>query len=345
MVYLYEQFGLGYIRHLAHNDHDGLAAVQSSLRATGQDRSIDQVFADWIIANLLDDPYVGGGRYFYQTLDLPLRAAALPINVSGSPHPATVNQYGADYYRVRRPGLYRLAFDGSDTVTVNGIEPVSEHWMWWSNNYSNSAARLTGAFDLAGLETATLVFSAWWDIELEYDWFQVLVSSNGGRDWELVGGDRSASLGMSAPGIYYSGQSRGWVEERVDLSAYVNEQVLVRFEYLTDASRSLGGLALDDIQIVELGYLDDAERDDSVWNPEGFLRVPALLTQNWTVAVVEHGDAGPARVMRLPLDTLHRGQTVFAVPEAGRTTIVVGAMAPFTLELAHYDLSVERLTP
>jgi immune inhibitor A len=345
MVYLYERFGLEFIRALAASDYDGLASVQRVLEQTGQGASVDDVFGDWILANGLDDPYVGDGRYYYQTLDLPNPIQPLPVALAdgNARHTDTVNQYGADYLSLSKPGTYQLTFGGSTRATVIGAKPHSMNWMWWSYNGASSAARLTGQFDLRDLKTATLAFSAWWNMEEEYDWFQVLVSDDGAKSWKIVGGPQAKPKSDTTPGMYYSGRSNAWVNERIDLSAYAGKTVLVRFEYLTDSSRTLSGVALDDLGIVELGILDDVESTASAWTPEGFLRIPNTVPQHWSVAVIEQTPGQPATVQPVTLGDLSTGRAAFTVPDGGSATLVIGAMAPFTTAPARYKIAVQRV--
>lgn len=344
MVYLYERFGLDFMRTLVKSDYDGLASIQRTLDAVYPGMSVDQVFEDWILANDLDNPYVGSGHYYYQSLDLPNPIEPQPLTlVKGAVvHTSTLSQYGSRYLSVSDPGHYKLSFDGSDATPLMGAAPRSGSWMWWSYNNSSSAARLTGAFDLSGLKTATLAFSAWWNIEEDYDWFQVLVSADGGKTWQIVGGPHAKQNGENAPGLYYSGRSNTWIDERIDLSAYAGQSVLVRFEYLTDTSQAQAGVVLDDLGIVELGPLDNVESAASVWKPDGFLRVPATVPQHWALAVVVRAPDQQPTVQVVALDDLNTGRAAFTVPEGGSATIVIGAMAPFTTNRASYKLAVQR---
>ncbi len=309
--------------------------------------NVDEVVADWFVANSLDDPYVGDGRYYYQTLDLPQpvekqKLFAMPTGYLMSD---SVHQYGADYLQLDEAGTYALHFDGSDEAGIAGTSPHSGQWMWWSLNDDSSASRLTGAFDLTGLTTATLAFSGRWDIEEGYDWFQVLVSDDGGTSWNVVGGPRASTRGTRAPGPYYTGQTRGWIDEQIDLSAYAGEQVLVRFEYLTDASQALQGVVLDDLGIVELGPLDDVENADSAWVADGFLRIPASVPQNWAVRLVIEAPGQTPVVQPVALDLLNAGDSTFTIPAGGSATIIVGAMAPFSTVRGTYLVQVQRAAP
>jgi hypothetical protein len=344
MVYLYERFGLDFMRQLVATDQDSLAAVQETLVSTGQTASLDDVFADWILANYLDNPYVSDGRYYYQSLDLPNPIAPAPLRLSANSlvYTDTVHPYGADYLSLKEPGDYQLSFGGSAESPVIETEPHSGDWMWWSYNNGSSAARLTGTFDLTGLTSATLTFSAWWDIEPDYDWFQVMVSDDGGQTWQLVEGDRSSTAGEKAPGAYYSGRSMVWVDEEIDLSAYAGQSILVRFEYLTDSSVTQAGVALDDLRLVELDALENAEQPESIWKPEGFVRVPAAVPQQWSLAVVIHDPDKQVSAQVVPLDSLNTGRVSFTIPQGGSATLVVGGMAPFSMTPARYKIAGQR---
>ncbi|MCZ7539374.1 MAG: immune inhibitor A [Anaerolineae bacterium] len=343
LVYLYEQFGLDFINTVATSEHDGLASIQAALAGLDGASNVDEVFADWILANLLDDPFVGDGRYYYRTLDLPQAIAPQPLAVpqDGVLYRDQINQYGADYLLLEGPATYQISFDGADETTVLGVQPPSGEWMWWSNDLNSSAVNLTAAFDLSHLSTATLVFSAWWDIETKGDWFQVLVSGDGGSTWRAMRGP-SAGGHSQVAGPAYSGPSGAWVEERVDLSDFAGRQVLVRFEYVTDGGRALRGVALDDLGIVELGELDDVENPSSAWTADGFLRIRDRVAQGWALAVVVRAPGQPATVERVPLDALNTGRVSVTVPDGATATLAVGAMAPFTATPAPYKISIAR---
>lgn len=343
LVYLYEQFGLDFISSVATSDHDGLASIQMALAGLDGAPDVDAVFADWMLANLLDDPGVADGRYHYRTLDLPEAITPHPLAVppAGARHHDQLNQYGADYLLLEGAGTYAIHFDGADETTVLGVQPPSGEWMWWSNDLNSSAVSLTAAFDLSGLSTATLAFSAWWDIETRGDWFQVLVSEDGGSTWQAVGGP-SAGSHARVPGPAYSGPPEGWVAERVDLSDFAGQQVLVRFEYVTDGGRTLRGVALDDLGIVELGELDDVEDPASVWVADGFLRIRDRVAQRWALAIVVRAPGQPTTVERVPLDALNAGRVRVTVPDGATATLAVGAMAPFTATPAPYEISITR---
>ena len=174
-------------------------------------------------------------------------------------------------------------------------------------------------------------------MEADYDWFQVLVSTNEGRDWEIVSGDHATIDGSRA---YYTGSVWRWTEEQIDLTAFVGNHVLVRFEYLTNGADSQMGVVLDDIGILELGAVDGAEQPSSFWTAEGFMRIEQYVHQDWTVAIVQEQFGQSASIEHLTLDADNTGQVTITVPPDGDVTIVIGAMAPFTSKRPDYELSV-----
>lgn len=341
MLYLYERFGADFIRALAHEPRDGLAGLQATLDARGIPESVDDLYADWTIANVLDDPLAGDGRYHYATYTLPRRpqAASYPGGVWAGEE--TVNQYGVDYLSVTQPGTYTLTFAGAASTPLLATPPASGAWAWWGYWNDLGAARLTAAFDLTGLARATLEYAVWHDIEPDYDWAHVEVSTDGGQRWEIVGGERMKPAHRLAAGPHYTGRSGGWVRDRVDLTPYAGGPVLVRFEYRTDGSFAGPGILIDDIGIPELGYQDDVETPGGVWQAEGFMRATAEVSQRWAVRIIDLRRDGPPTVQAVTLDADRQGEATFTV-DAGSDGVVIAisATAPFTRAPAQYRFRI-----
>lgn len=57
----------------------------------------------------------------------------------------------------------------------------------------------------------------------------------------------------------FTGLSNGWIQEKMDLTPYAGQQIQIRFEYLTDDGPVYTGFFLDDIEIPQLDYREDAE--------------------------------------------------------------------------------------
>ena len=95
----------------------------------------------------------------------------------------------------------------------------------------------------------TLTFWTWYDIESEYDYAYVEVSTDGGRTWQMINGNRSSVLNPNNhnKGYGITGNSGGWVEAKYYINQYTGQQVDIRFRYWTDGSVNNEGIYIDDI--------------------------------------------------------------------------------------------------
>ena len=104
-------------------EENGIAAFDVVL--ADKDLTFDDVFADWLIANYLNDSSLAQGRYGYKELRLrPISLAATHRRLSAQ-ESATVHQYAADYIKLKRGGDMTIKFEGSTTVGVVGAQPHS----------------------------------------------------------------------------------------------------------------------------------------------------------------------------------------------------------------------------
>jgi hypothetical protein len=233
-------------------------------------------------------------------------------------------------------------------------EAHSGSYQWWSNRGDESDTTLTRAFDLTGLEQATLQAWLWYDIEEDYDYAYVEVSTDGGQTWHVLPGKYTTDYNPTGNsfGHAYTGKSGVeagaseapdakplWVLEEIDLTPHAGQRILLRFEYITDDAYNSPGFCVDDISIPELGYHYDAEDDDG-WEALGFIRTDNTLPQRYLVQLIELG--AETRVRWIELDEAQRGQLVIEGfgDEVERAVLVVSALAPKTTELAGYQYSI-----
>jgi immune inhibitor A len=173
---------------------------------------------------------------------------------------------------------------------------------------------LTKAFDFS--ETSAPIFLgywAWYRIEEGYDYLYLEASRDGGSTWDILttpsgtGEDPSGNaFGWGYTGISGKGRGPNWIHETVDLSRFAGEQILLRFEYVTDSAVYTEGFLLDDLSIPSIGYSEDFEEGNGGWTPEGFARIENLLPQTYRVALIERGDE--IRVKEINLDSLNQAQ-------------------------------------
>jgi len=146
-------------------------------------------------------------------------------------------------------------------------DPYSGSYFYYSGSGNDLDNFMYKALNLgAGAEiTARVNF----DIELDWDYAYLVVSTDGGATWGSVETNLSAPEDPNGQnfGNGITGNSGGWVELTADLSAYTGD-VLLGFRYWTDSGVAGTGFMVDDIAIT--GYpLDDAESDTG-WVFDGF---------------------------------------------------------------------------
>ncbi|MFQ5945003.1 MAG: hypothetical protein ACE5NC_01980 [Anaerolineae bacterium] len=339
--YLQERMGDAFIRRWVEIESDGVVGFDETAGALGLDISFDRIFADWVIANYLDDPALGEGRYGHQNLRVwtvpEAEVERFPFRATG----ATVHQYATDYYEISPAGESRsIRFSGEEEVRVLATRPRSGQFFWWSNRGDMSDTTLTRAFDLSGVDSATLEARFWYDIEDDYDYAYVLASADAGDRWEILSGSRAVSTNPYGNnlGTGYTGRSGGWVPVEFDLTPYAGGEVWVRFEMVTDDAYNDPGLAVDDISIPEIGYFDDAEACAG-WEAEGFVCINNILPQRWAVQLIEfRGDDVSVRWIEVDPS----GQAEHLLDrDVTRAVLAVSGATPFTTEVANYDLTIE----
>jgi hypothetical protein len=308
--------------------------------------SFTDVYTDWAIANVLNDPSVGDGRYAYKLLP----EKAEPSQPESSGAQTTVSQFGVDYYG-ELSGPLTFTFNGAKSVSLTGAQPAEGSSMWWSNRGDDSVETLTREFDLSGLQQATLQFSTWYELELSFDYAFVSASTDGGKTWQALKGNTTTDqdpqghnygngiTGISgAPNQETDRGTRGqWITEQIDLAAFAGKRVLLRFWVVNDDGYNAPGMLIDNIRIPELGYADGAEQGDGGWQAQGFVRTTGELPQTWSLGLIRVKD-GATSVDRVPVDA--QGHATVALGEGERGTLAVIGTTRFTTEPASYSYTI-----
>jgi immune inhibitor A len=341
-AYFHDRFGDEAVQALVRHPANGAAGFAAVLADMATYLTFDDLFAQWLAANYLSGVGRGEGIYRYESVTLP------PLQTSAAARAETsVNQYGADYLRFTGTMPVTLIFTGTQQVGVKaGAQAYSGSYFWLSYPADESDMRLTRSFNLADLEAATLTFWTWYDIEAGWDYGYVAASADGGTSWTLLEttsmtreNPQGNSFGPGFTGRSGSGGKEGspqWVQEMADLTPFAGQEILLRFQYVTDDAVHLDGWAIDDVAIPELSFLDDAERDDGAWQASGFVRLTPTLPQRFLVKLLMLG-ADEVKVERLALDERQQGRWTIplsaATPEA---VVIVAGTTPFTRETAVY---------
>ncbi len=294
------------------------------LRARGQ-LGVEELFADFVAANALlretaDERYRYGPGM--ARLGNPAGPTAQDRVATGSTLRTKVQPYAARYVELPREKA-AVRFEGVSSARVIPTTPHSGSAFWWSDRADTLDSTLVRAVDLRSARTPVLKFWAWYEIEADFDYAYVEVSTDGGQKWSTLRGTSTTatdpngvSLGHGLTGSSGGGKVPAWVEQSVDLGAFAGKEVLLRFQYVTDGALNLPGIAIDDLEIAEIGWRDDAETDRD-WKANGFVRSTNLVKQRFVVQLIRFG---------------------------ARATVERHAVVNGTLELS-YDASGDRRPP
>ncbi|MBP6015394.1 MAG: immune inhibitor A [Candidatus Promineofilum sp.] len=347
--YLYDRLGAALYHEFIVSQEAGLRAVDAvaannQLEFTGID-----LWLDWLAAMALRDARDVPDAFRWQGPELG-QLATEPVNNLPASFSTTVEQFAADYYELPSSGDVTIKFNGTPTVSLMGTTAPSGDSIWYAQRANESNPRLTRAVDLRGINAATLEYKVFTDTEQGYDFAYVSASTDGGQVWQSLTAEGMQGLdGADDPSDsalaprFYTGHKRAWVTESIDLSPFAGQEILLRFEYVTDPILTYGGFALDDIAIPEIAFRDDAETADEGWLAEGFTRATAELPQTWWLQLITFDADGRPTVSRLSVPEDGRLDYSYeATPGVRRPILIVAATAPDTLQTAEYGLEVAQ---
>ncbi len=362
MEYFLDRFDEDATKALVSNPENGMDSVDLTLRELGYTFDHTDLFADWMIANLLDNPGMEDGQYGYEVIDpyeprkdYRVSARDLPVQ-----RESVVRQYGVDYVEIEElpTANYTLSFTGAPQVQILATTAYSGDYLWWSNRNDESDSTLTRIFDLTDVQRARLEFQTWYHIENDWDYGYVVVGTTAAGvipadltspdiTWQILD-DAGLACNQSDPngnnyGCGLTGDSGGWQQLHADLTRFAGQEIALRFEYITDAAVTQPGWALDDIAVVvdgERRWVEDAEAADESWTAAGFVRHANVLPQEWIVQAVVYGETEAPQVRSLLRTGDNTG--IWQLPlveDADRVVLLISAIAPVTTEAAPYSFT------
>ncbi|MFZ1772087.1 MAG: hypothetical protein WAU00_22950 [Caldilinea sp.] len=354
VAYLAQRFGDEFLSQLVAEQSNGAVGVAHALAAVGADVTFDNLFADWVVANWVDDPGVldAGGRYGYRRIDLSdARAAATIVSYPVVETAAEVSNYGTDYLVLDGEGSFVFDFQGAVQTRLADLPPGGDGRRWWSNRGDDANPRLTRQFDLSGLTAGapvTMTVDAWWNIEETYDYGYVMASRDG-EEWTILPGQHTRTdnptgnaLGAGYTGVSGDGDTPGWVQEVYDLSAFAGGPLWVQFSYVTDDAVNTEGWFVDNVAIPALGYADDFAGDAAGWTSEGWVLTDNQLPQRWLLQWMTFDRGRLIDVTRVPVGA--DGSAQIDVGELGgqrNAVLAISALTPVTTEPAAYKYWIE----
>ena len=349
MVYFLDRFGEDATKAFVSHDENGFASLDAVFAelniqnpTTGKLYTGNEFFADWVVANMLQDTGIENQRYDYisyspYSIDNTKTYYECPTSITGD-----VFQYGVDYLSLACPGSYTVEFAGSEVVSLLPFNhPSSGENFFWSNLGDESNMRLTREFDLSQVSgLVELRFNTWYNLEEDYDYAYISASVDG-TNWDILDSQNCTRLNPSGNsyGCGWNGQSDGWIDEAVDLSQYAGEKVTVRIDYVTDAAVNGKGMAIDDLRLDAVGYASDLESDEGGWLAEGFVRVQNTLPQSFSVSVIHAGNQPKVEQYQL-----EAGEKLTLDVEIGNSfdevILVISGTTPVTREKATYQVEI-----
>ena len=336
MHYLTEHYGdRADLTPLLNEPTNGVPGVEAFLAAGGHTLGFNGVFRDWAVANLVDQP---DGPYSYAGLEV--RAAVHQRLKGPAVFESQIPQYAIEYVELESlKGPVRLTFTAPISTDLIPTE-VGPRGCWWSNVGDSIDSTLTHQVDLTSVREATIAYEVWHGLEESWDYAYLEISLDGGKTWQVQETPNTSPenpIGNSlGPG--YTGDSGGWLAESVALGSFAGQEIMVRFQYITDDAVNGPGLCLRGLSIPEAGIGPDSPG----WESAGFVFTDNRVKQDFIVQVVL-GEEIP-QVVQISLDGNNAGSLdIDHAGELDRVVVVVAALAPATREMASYSLNVVAL--
>ncbi|MBE0687612.1 MAG: immune inhibitor A [Anaerolineaceae bacterium] len=345
--YFLNRFGEEATKSLVQNPGNGLDSIDEVLEkinaidtANGEKITSDDVFADWIVTNFVQDKEVGDGRYYYENYtQAPYAAITEKINECEFDwKERTVIQYGVDYIELKCNKDFLLNFKGNSITNIVPQSSYSGDYAFWSNKGDESNMILSKTFDFSGVQgLISMTFMTWYDIETDYD-FVYLTASIDGDNWQILESPTCTNNNPTGNsfGCGFNGKTDGWIKEYVDLSSFSGQKVELRFEYVTDAAVNGEGFLLDDIEITAVGYFSDFEENNGGWIPEGWARTNNLLPQTFEIILLEF-NSGKVNVNRIDVPSTQEIQIPISGKINNKTILIVSGTTRYTRQPAYYE--------
>lgn len=173
-------------------------------------------------------------------------------------------------------------------VTTSIADPYAGDYFYYSGSGNDLDNVMYREFDLpAG---ASLAAQVNYDIEVDWDYAYVVVSTDGGATWTSLETNVSTTTDPNGQNFGYgiTGNSGGWTSMTADLSAYTGN-VMLGFRYWTDVAAVNPGFMVDEISVS--GSATDGAESDAGWtyDPADGFRVTtgSETTSHFNAYVVE----------------------------------------------------------
>jgi len=278
-LYLYEQFGREFIKAEFVSPLNGISALDATLLAFGVNMTFADVYRNYSVAGLIDDPKFAGGRFGFKGLDFKFN-----IGTPVDPNPEAsdtlgVHPWGTDFIWLNPTDLKnvtKLLFDGQEYTTFPTAWTVQDGKLW---SGTGDLVDNWAIFETVG--GGTLSFDTTWDLEESWDFGFVQVSTDGGHTWTSLPDNEGYSTDNHHPSAYekvvvnmpgLTSSITDAVTLTYDLSAYAGQNILIAFRLVTDWATHSGGWWIDNVSVDDTLIFDGT--DASVFRDiTGFLPI------------------------------------------------------------------------
>jgi hypothetical protein len=163
-----------------------------------------------------------------------------------------------DHYRVERCTNPGYLMDDAETMSPAWLydgftQSTTAHsgtYGYYSGSGDNLSSTLTAERPVfVDAQSDTFTFWTSYDIEVDYDYAYVEVSTNQGETWTTVQGNITTTYNPygNNRGDGITGASPGWVEGIFPLTAYLGQEIQLRIAYSTDGAWIEHGIDVDDL--------------------------------------------------------------------------------------------------
>ncbi|MBD0378834.1 choice-of-anchor J domain-containing protein [Paenibacillus sedimenti] len=276
-LYLYEKYGEAFIQEEFTSQKHGIDSINAALAKVGAGKTFDQVYADYMTAVLLDGTYKGDSKtYNFDAIDLHANVESSVLADNTAP------AWGTDFKTIVPDNkIDHLYFKGLDFLGTNWTtaQDSERGTVLWGNTGDQADNFLIKELDLTNLTQASLSFDTSYNIEEQWDFGSVQVSTDSGKTWtSLANSDtRSDIVDNGYPKIKenlpgFTGNSNGWKTETFDLSQYSGQKVLLGFRYMTDWGTTESGWYISNLKL-------NGSTIDPMTSTSGFLSLEQAIQE------------------------------------------------------------------
>ncbi|HEX9251517.1 MAG TPA: M28 family peptidase [Ignavibacteriaceae bacterium] len=170
---------------------------------------------------------------------------------------------------------------------------------------TTSSLRYNNQVALTNVLGAVLEYDTQWDIESDWDYGQIQLSTNNGTNWiSLAGQYTNTGTGSFQPPNepLYDGTQSTWVHESIDISAYAGQQITIRFYFRSDLSIQGDGWYVDNVKVSVYSGVIPVElvsfTSSVINNTVGLNWITATELNNSGFEIQRSGHTGPSKSVK-----------------------------------------------